>query len=75
MLVKHPGVVQIHCREGIQIVPEQKYPAEQRERALRITMNRLREYPAPCACGRTFEPQVRFSPVVEEPHGRSTYGG
>ncbi|MCW2536010.1 MAG: hypothetical protein JWQ26_1709 [Modestobacter sp.] len=33
-------------------MPGKKYPAEQRERALRMAMDRLVEYPTPYACAK-----------------------
>src|SRR3954468_17259767 len=36
------------------IMPGKKYPAEQRERALRMAMDRLEQYPTPYACAKAW---------------------
>jgi transposase-like protein len=40
------------------IMPGKKYPAEQRERALRMAMDRLAEYPTPYACAKALGPKL-----------------
>jgi transposase len=40
------------------IMPGKKYPAEQRERALRMAMDRLSEYPSPYACAKALGPKL-----------------
>lgn len=39
-------------------MPGKKYPAEQRERALRMAMDRLAEYPTPYACAQALGPKL-----------------
>src|SRR3954471_17413517 len=40
------------------IMPGKKYPAEQRERALRMAMDRFAEYPTPYACAKALGPKL-----------------
>src|SRR3954449_75243 len=40
------------------IMPGKKYPAEQRERALRMAMDRFAEYPTPYACAKALGPTL-----------------
>jgi transposase-like protein len=40
------------------IMPGKKYPAEQRERALRMAMDRLSEYPTPYSCAKALGPKL-----------------
>jgi transposase len=40
------------------IMPGKKYPAEQRERALRMAMDRLSEYPSSYACAKVLGPKL-----------------
>ena len=39
-------------------MPGKKYPAEQRDRALRMAMDRLGEYPTPYACAKALGPKL-----------------
>ena len=39
-------------------MPGKKYPAEQRERALRLVMDRLADYPTPYACAKALGPKL-----------------
>ena len=39
-------------------MPGKKYPAEQRERALRLAMDRLADYPTPYACAKALGPKL-----------------
>lgn len=39
-------------------MPGKKYPAEQRDRALRMAMDRLAEYPTPYACAKALGPKL-----------------
>lgn len=39
-------------------MPGKKYPAEQRERAVRMALDRLPEYPTPYACAKALGPKL-----------------
>src|SRR4051794_41813065 len=53
-----PGLVPLPSLRRMWIMPGKKYPAEQRERALRMAMDRLGGEPTPYACAKALGPKL-----------------